>query len=75
MTKIQTAAFGVPEYEMKWEGTYRPRVSPDHLLSLWRLKQRTGKSITKLVAEAIDEYLKNRKGVRSNEQKSEDDQL
>jgi hypothetical protein len=27
MKKIQSAAFGVPEYEMKWEGTYRPRIS------------------------------------------------
>lgn len=58
MKKIQTAAFGVPEYEMKWEGTYRPRISSEHLRQLWRLKQRKNKPITKLVAEALYYYLK-----------------
>jgi hypothetical protein len=59
--KIQTAAFGVAEYKMKWEGTYRPRVSPEQLRRLWALKQRTKKPITKLVAEALDYYFE-RKG-------------
>ena len=56
---IQTATFGVPEYEMKWEGTYRPRISSEHLLRLYSLKQRTKKPITKLVAEALDYYFEN----------------
>ena len=56
MKRIQTAAFGVPEYEMKWEGTYRPRISPENLRRLWLAKQRTGKPITKLVSEALDYY-------------------
>ncbi len=57
--KIQTAAFGVPEYEMKWEGTYRPRISSEHLRRLWLLKHRTKNPITKLVAEALDYYFEN----------------
>jgi hypothetical protein len=56
---IQTATFGVPEYEMKWEGTYRPRISSEHLRRLWSLKQRAKKPITKLVAEALDYYFEN----------------
>jgi hypothetical protein len=59
MSLIQTAAFGVPEFEMKPQANYRPRISPKHLSLLWLLKQRTNKPITKLVAEAIDEYLEN----------------
>jgi hypothetical protein len=57
--KIQTAAFGVPEYEMKWEGTYRPRISSEHLRRLWSLKHRAKKPITRLVAEALDYYFEN----------------
>jgi hypothetical protein len=56
MKKIQSAAFGVPEYEMKWEGTYRPRISPEHLRHLWKMKQESGKPITELVDEALDSY-------------------
>ena len=56
---IQTATFGVPEYEMKWEGTYRPRISSEHLLRLYSLKHRTKKPITRLVAEALDYYFEN----------------
>jgi hypothetical protein len=56
MKRIQTAVFGVPEYEMRFEPTYRPPISSDHMLSLYRLKRKTGKSITQLVAEALDYY-------------------
>ena len=52
----QTAAFGIPEYEMKKEGTYKPCISPERLFKLWVLKQQTKKPITKLVAEALDLY-------------------
>ncbi len=52
--KIQSAAFGFPEYEMKWEGTCRPRISPEHLRQLWKMNQERGKPITILVAEALD---------------------
>ena len=64
MSKIQTTAFGVSGYEMRWEGTYRPRISSEHLRRLWKRKQYTGKPITELVAEALDNYFENRKGVR-----------
>ena len=56
MKQIQTAAFGLPEYEPESEGSYRPRISPEHLRQLWLEKQRTCKPITKLVAEALDFY-------------------
>jgi hypothetical protein len=45
MKKIQSAAFGILEHEMKWEGTYRPRISPEHLRRLWKMKQESGKPI------------------------------
>jgi hypothetical protein len=57
--KIQTAVFGVPEFEMKPEANYRPRISPEHLCRLWLLKQHVKKPITALVAEALDNYLDN----------------
>jgi hypothetical protein len=58
MKKIQSAAFGVPEYDMNREGTYRPRISPAHLRHLWKMKQESGKPITILVAEALDCYFR-----------------
>ena len=48
MNKIQSADFGVPEYDMNREGTYRPRVSPEHLRQLWKTKQENGKPITEV---------------------------
>ena len=54
--QIQTAAFEVPEYEPRRIGYYRPRILPCHLRRLWLEKQRTKKPMTKLVAEALDEY-------------------
>ena len=54
--QIQTGAFDVPEYEPKRIGYYRPRILPNHLRRLWLEKQRTKKPMTKLVAEALDEY-------------------
>ena len=59
MKLIQTATFGVPEFEMKYQANYRPRISAQHLRLLWLLKQRTKKPITKLVAEALDAYFEN----------------
>ena len=53
---IQTAAFGVPEHEMKWDGTYRPPISSAHLRQLWSLKEHTGRPITQLVSDALDHY-------------------
>ena len=55
---IQTATFGVPEFEMKPQANYKPRISAEHLCLLWTLKRKTKKPITKLVAEALDSYLK-----------------
>ncbi len=48
----------IPEFEYKPQANYKPRVSADHLCLLWAVKRNTGKPITKLVAEAIDLYLK-----------------
>ena len=63
--QIQTAIFGVPEYEVKQQSHYRPRICPEHLDRLWQLKQRSGKPITLLVSEALDCYFeKNGKEVR-----------
>jgi hypothetical protein len=59
MKLIQTATFGVPEFEMKPQANYRPRISAEHLSRLWLLKLRTKKQITKLVAEALDAYFDN----------------
>ena len=56
MKLIQTAKFGVPEFEMRRQANYRPRISAEHLSLLWLLKQHTKKPITKLVAEALDAY-------------------
>ncbi len=58
ITQIQTAILGSPEFEIKPEANYKPRVSAEHLCLLWLLKRKTGRPITKLVAEAIDLYLK-----------------
>ena len=56
--QIQTAMLNIPEFEYKPQANYKPRVSADHLCLLWVVKKNTGKPITKLVAEAIDLYLK-----------------
>lgn len=56
--QIQTAILGVPEFEIKLQANYKPRVSAEHLCLLWLLKRNTGKPITELVAEAIDLYFK-----------------
>jgi len=41
-------------------GYYRPRILPEHLRRLWLEKQRTRKPMTRLIAEAIDEYFASR---------------
>ncbi len=62
MRYMQTSRFEVPEFEIKRLGTYRPRISPDHMRRLWLLKQRSKKPITRLVEEALEDYLKKQKG-------------
>ncbi len=65
---VQTACFGVPEYELVAQFTYRPRISSEHLYKLWLLKQRRKKPITQLVAEALDSYFdRMEKGGENNE--------
>lgn len=49
LKKIQSAAFGLKEYKMKWEGTFRPRVSPEHLGKLRKKKQEG--NILKMILE------------------------
>ena len=56
----QTAAFSVPDYDIKRMGYYRPRILPEHLRRLWLEKQRTRKPMTRLIAEALDEYFASR---------------
>ena len=46
MKKIQIAAFGVPENDMNPDGAYRPRISPEHLRHLWKMKQESNKPKT-----------------------------
>lgn len=57
MKAIQTATFGVDEYEVGGPRTCRPRIQPDQHRRLWLLKKKTGKPITELVGEAIEIYL------------------
>jgi predicted DNA-binding protein len=65
MKLIQTAAFGVAEFEMKPQANYRPRISAEHLSRLWLLKQRTKKPISKIVSEALDFYFDNLEEVKN----------
>jgi hypothetical protein len=58
---IQTSVFGVPEYEIKRERTYRPRISPEHSHRLWVIKQKRKKPITKLVDEILNFYFESTK--------------
>lgn len=59
MKFIQTSTFDIPEFEIRPEWKYRPRISPEHSRHLWRTKQKTGKAITKIIAEALDFYFEN----------------
>lgn len=56
MKRTQTALFGVPEYEPRWEVCYRPRISTKKMLRLLAMKRQTGKPVTQLVSEALDCY-------------------
>jgi hypothetical protein len=47
-------------YDPHRAGTYRPRISPAHLRRLWLEKQCTGKTMTTLVAQALDDYFRGR---------------
>jgi hypothetical protein len=62
MRQIQTAAFGLPEYEVQPRWTYRPRVKPHLVRKLWELKVKTGKPMTELLSEALERYLADREG-------------
>jgi hypothetical protein len=57
-TQWQIGVFGVPDYQPRRAGKYRPRIIPRHLRRLWLEKQRTGKPMTKLVEKALDEYFR-----------------
>jgi hypothetical protein len=60
MKYIQTAAFGVPEYEIKSQPRWgRSRIYPLHYQRLWWLARGTGKTVTQLVAEALHDYVAN----------------
>jgi hypothetical protein len=63
MKLIQTATFGVPEFEMKPQANYRPRISAEHLSHLRLLKRRTKKPITRIIAEALDFYFDDQNGI------------
>jgi hypothetical protein len=59
MKFIQISTFGVPEYEIKPEWRYRPRISPERTRRLWLTKKKTGKAIGKIIAEALNFYFEN----------------
>ena len=67
MKPIQTATFNVPEYEVINGTNYRPRLASKQLRQLRVIKKRTGRPITKLLAEALDDYLDRWKGGDLNE--------
>ena len=58
--QIRNAAIGTPEYEPERVGSYRPKIYPRHLRRLWLEKQRKRKPMTRLIAEALDEYFASR---------------
>ena len=60
MRQIQSAAFDIPEYEVRSANAYRPCISTAHLRHLRSLKLRTGKPMTRLVSEALDYYFESR---------------
>lgn len=66
MKRLQTAAFGVTEYEIIVRGSYRPRISSAQLGQFYRLKRKTGKPISRLVGEALENYLEHMKGGDTN---------
>ena len=68
MNTNQISATSKETYNQKREGTYKPRISAEHLHRLWLAKQETGKTIVALVSDAFELYFKiNGKGVRKNE--------
>ena len=56
MKQTQTAAFGIPEYELQRSEVYRPRISFKRMRRLRIIRKQSGKPITRLVAEALDKY-------------------
>ena len=56
MRTEQELAIDNQEYDPRREGSYKPRIAPEHLRKLWLFKQQTGKPITQLVSEALDFY-------------------
>jgi hypothetical protein len=59
MKTNQTSKTKAIQFDTEREGTYKPRISSEHLRRLWLIKQRTGKPITELVAKALDFYFEN----------------
>ena len=59
MKQIQTAAFGIPEFELRSSEVYRQKIESWRMVRLLIKKRQTGKPITRLVAEALDIYLDN----------------
>jgi hypothetical protein len=57
---IQTATFEVPERELKSVESYRPHISIKQMQRLRLMKRESGRPITELVAEALDEYFETR---------------
>jgi hypothetical protein len=59
MKSNQTSKSSVIGFDNKREGSYKPRISPEHLRKLWLRKTQTGTPITELIAEALDFYFEN----------------
>jgi hypothetical protein len=56
MSTSQKLVIKNKKFDAMREGTYKPRIAPEHLRKLWLRKQQTRKAITQLVSEALDLY-------------------
>ena len=63
LKQIQEAGINIPEFELKPNANYKPRISAEHLCLLWALKQVKNKPITTLIEEALDAYFESNKKV------------
>jgi len=54
---VQTSKFGVPEYQIVLESKYCPKLRTDQMVRLSILKKKTGRLITTMVRDALDDYL------------------
>lgn len=57
MKQVQTRILTtVPEYEVEYTESYRPRIRADQMRRLRQIKEETGRPITQLLEEALEQY-------------------